>query len=165
MNSLKYRGYIGSVEFDIDGGYLHGKILFIDDCIIYDANTVPELQKSFENAVDDYLELCKEIGKSPEKSCSGTFNVRITPELHRQCIKIAHLKGINLNGLVFLALEQYCKSNGVIDKLSEVTTALDILNDSLEYHFSSESIARIKSMVSYTLPHEFYQSSNTGRYC
>lgn len=162
---LKYKDYIGSVEHDIDGGYLHGKILFIDDCIIYDGNTIPELKKSFEDAVDEYLELCNEIGKQPEKTCSGTFNVRITPELHRQCIKIAYLKGIKLNTLVFSALEHYCESNGVIDRLSEVATALDVLNDSLEYHFSSESIARIKSMVDYTLPRDFYQSINTGRYC
>lgn len=165
MNSLKYKGYIGSVEYDLDDGYLYGKILFIDDSIIYDGNTIPELKKSFEDAVDEYLELCREIGKQPEKSCSGTFNVRITPELHRQCIKTAHLKGMNLNSLVFCALEQYCESINMTNKLSKVSTALDVLNDSLEYHFSSKNVAYIKSMVEYSLPHDFYQSSNTSRYC
>lgn len=165
MDVLKHKGYIGSVEYDIDGEYLHGKILFIDDCIIYDGNTIPELKKSFEDAVDEYLELCKEIDKQPEKTCSGTFNVRITPELHKQCVKIAYLKDMNLNTLVFHALEQYCESNNFIDRLSKVTTALDVLNDSLEYHFSLKSIARIESMVDYTLSHDFRQSSNTGGYC
>lgn len=165
MKSLKYKGYLGSVEHDIDGEYLYGKILFIDDCIIYDGNTISELKKSFKDAVDEYLELCKEIDKQPEKTCSGTFNVRITPELHKQCVKIAYLKGMNLNTLVFHALEQYCESNSVIDRLSKMTTALGTLNDSLEYRFSSASIAHVKSMVSYTFPREFCQSSNTGRYC
>lgn len=165
MNSLKYKGYFGSVEHDLDDDYLYGKILFIDDRIIYDGNTISELRKSFESAVDEYLELCKEIGKQPEKTCSGTFNVRVTPELHKQCVKIAHLKGMNLNALVFHALEQYCETNNIVGKLSEVTVALGALNDNLEYHFTSDQISHIKSMVDYIFPHDFYQSSNTGRYC
>lgn len=107
MNPLKYKDYLGSVEYDLDGGYLHGKILLIDDCIIYDGQTVDELKTAFENAVDEYLAFCQEIGKSPNKSYSGTFNIRIPPELHKAYSKQAILSGTNLNALITKALMQY----------------------------------------------------------
>jgi predicted HicB family RNase H-like nuclease len=31
-----------------------------------------------------YLEICKEQGNEPEKAFKGTFNVRISPELHQR---------------------------------------------------------------------------------
>lgn len=107
MTPLKYKDYLGSVEYDLDGGYLHGKILLIDDCIMYDGQTIDELKKAFENAVDEYLILCQEIGKTPDKSYSGTFNIRIPPELHKAYSKQALLNGTTLNTLITKALMQY----------------------------------------------------------
>ena len=39
---------------------------------------------AFEEAVDDYLELCKEEGKEPEKPFKASFNVRTGTDLHRK---------------------------------------------------------------------------------
>ena len=33
--------------------------------------------------VEDYLVLCKEAGKEPQKTFKGSFNIRISPELHK----------------------------------------------------------------------------------
>lgn len=42
-----------------------------------------EIKTAFEEAVDDYVETCKEVNKKPEKSFKGSFNVRIPSELHK----------------------------------------------------------------------------------
>lgn len=65
--TLKYNGYQGSVEFDLEERHLHGKVLFVDDAVMYNGDTVDELIRSFQDAVDGYIALCKEIGKEPRK--------------------------------------------------------------------------------------------------
>ena len=44
-----------------------------------------------------YLELCREIGKEPQKEFSVLFNVRIQPELHREVFIYAQTEGVTLN--------------------------------------------------------------------
>ena len=64
---LKYKNYTGSVEYDLTDKFLFGKILFIDDLVTYEGNTVEELEKAFHDMVDDYLETCKETLKETNK--------------------------------------------------------------------------------------------------
>lgn len=104
---LKYKGFLGSIEIDIKANLLYGKILHINDLIDYNADSVAELEQEFKNAVDDYLELCQELGEEPQKSVSGTFNVRITPELHLRLIQSAAIKGETLNTYIKYALEAH----------------------------------------------------------
>jgi predicted HicB family RNase H-like nuclease len=56
MQTLTHHPYQGSCEFSQKDGCLHGKILLIQDLVTYEAETVPELEKAFHAAVDDYLE-------------------------------------------------------------------------------------------------------------
>lgn len=37
---------------------------------------------AFEEAVDDYLETCKRLGREPQKTYSGTLSLRLEPTLH-----------------------------------------------------------------------------------
>ena len=74
-----------------------GKIEGIDDLVTFEGKSVDELEKSFHEAVNDYLDLCRQIGKEPHKSFSGSFNVRINPKLHAQAYKIAKLMNMSLN--------------------------------------------------------------------
>lgn len=106
-NLLKYKGYTGSVEYSLEDRCLYGKILFIDDLITYEGNTIDELEEAFKYMVDDYLKTCEEIGKNPQKSYSGTFNVRVQPEVHQALASIAKTKGITLNELVKDAFNSY----------------------------------------------------------
>lgn len=103
---LKYKGYQGSIELSLEDNCLHGKVLFIKDCIIYDGENLTELKQSFENAVDEYLAFCEEIGKTPETSCSGVFNVRISPDLHLKLHQKANEQGLSLNGFIAMTLNQ-----------------------------------------------------------
>lgn len=81
---LKYKGYQGTIEPQIDDGTLYGKIAFIRDLVTYEADTLPKLIAEFHLSVDGYLEDCEELDKEPDKPFKGSLNVRLGEELHRQ---------------------------------------------------------------------------------
>lgn len=107
MNMLEYKGYHGSVQVDLECEVLRGTILFIADLVTFVANNPAQLKAEFEAAVDDYLETCRELNRNPQKPASGTFNVRITPELHRSSQIRATLDEVSLNEVVTRALTCY----------------------------------------------------------
>lgn len=119
---LNYKGYHGSVEFDLNEKHLFGKILHINDLVTYEAETVSELTNEFKAAVDDYLETCQQLDKSPDKAFSGSFNIRTTAEVHKKLSIIASAKGENLNTIANLALKNFIDSND--DKLKPSTTII-----------------------------------------
>ena len=68
MSSLmEYKGYHAKIEFSAEDGTFVGNILGINDVIAFDGSNVTELTKMFHESVDDYLEMCAEIGKTPDK--------------------------------------------------------------------------------------------------
>lgn len=111
-NVLTHKGYTGSVEFSLEDECLHGKILFVNDVVTYEAETLPQLLAEFVAAVDDYLETCAQLGKNPDKPYSGTFNVRIGPEMHQDVAKASFYAGIALNEFVRQALKEKLASTG-----------------------------------------------------
>ena len=106
-NTMEYKGYIGSVEFSEDDGLFYGKVIGIRSLISYEGTTAKTLVKNFHEAVDDYLVLCEERGDTPEKAYKGSFNVRISPQLHKKAVITATTRGVSLNRLVEKALENY----------------------------------------------------------
>lgn len=101
---FEYKGFQGTAECSVEEGVLHGKILHITDLVDYNADTLADLKTEFEAAVDDYLELCAELGCEPSKPASGTFNVRVGPELHTRANMAATRQGISLNEFVKAAV-------------------------------------------------------------
>ncbi len=85
MNSsiMRYKDYAGFVEVDTESGLLHGEVLGLRDVITFQAETVDEVKRAFRDSVDDYLEWCRELGEKPEKPFSGRFQLRLSPETHR----------------------------------------------------------------------------------
>jgi predicted HicB family RNase H-like nuclease len=105
---LTYKGYSGSIEASVEDGCLHGKLLFINDLITYEGETVPQLIESFHLAVDSYLHYCKSTGKPANKAFSGTFNVRIGPERHVSIAKKAVELGLaGVNEAVCAAIDNW----------------------------------------------------------
>jgi predicted HicB family RNase H-like nuclease len=85
MKKMKpYKGYTATVEFDADEMVLHGRVENIRDVISFQAVSVDDLQSRFEEAIDDYLDLCSERGEQPEKPFSGKFVLRLDADLHRE---------------------------------------------------------------------------------
>ena len=99
-NYLEYNGYLGTVEFSAEDKVFFGKIQGINDLVLFEGESVSELENSFREAVDDYLETCEEIGKEPNKTFRGSFNVRVDKNVHKKLFMLAAKKGINLNQLV-----------------------------------------------------------------
>lgn len=104
---LEYKGYHTAIEFDNDDFVLKGKIEGIKDLVYFESKDADSIEKEFHDAVDDYLEFCKEVGKTPEKEYKGTFNVRISPELHKKLAFKAIKNGESLNSCVEKAIENY----------------------------------------------------------
>jgi predicted HicB family RNase H-like nuclease len=103
-NHFEYKGYLGSAEIDTQNNLLYGKLLFISDLISYTASSAEELKKNFELAVDDYLEVCAEVGDQPDQPCKGSFNIRVGPDLHRKLNLNARAEGIGLNEYICQSL-------------------------------------------------------------
>jgi predicted HicB family RNase H-like nuclease len=105
-NKLTHKGFIGSVSFSAEDNVFWGKIEGIEDLVTFEADNVNDLKQEFYDAVEDYIETCKELGKPFFKSCKGSFNVRIPQKLHIDAVKLSHLMDISLNKLVQKALEK-----------------------------------------------------------
>lgn len=104
MTTLKHDGYYGSVEYDLEDEHLYGKLLYIKALVTYEAETIPELKKAFYEAVADYKKMMQQAGHSPERACSGTFNVRVGHDLHFQALQAAKKQKISLNEFIKKAL-------------------------------------------------------------
>ncbi len=107
---MEYKGYFGSVQYSNEDKTFHGRLEFIRALVTYEGDNVESLTQAFEEAVDDYLSLCKEQGTAPEKPFRGTFNVRPGAELHRRAVLYAREKKINLNQLISEALKKFLPS-------------------------------------------------------
>jgi predicted HicB family RNase H-like nuclease len=106
---LEYEGYFGSVAFSAEDNVLHGKLEGIRDLVTFEATDVDTLRKSFQEAVEDYLQSCKEKGTAPNTPFKGTFNVRVGTELHKRAVAFAADHKKKLNTVVTEALEHYLK--------------------------------------------------------
>jgi predicted HicB family RNase H-like nuclease len=102
---LSYKDFIGSVHFSSEDELFFGKIEGIDDLVTFEGETVKNIKKAFESAVNDYIELCKNENKTILKSYKGSFNVRINPKLHKLAVHSAIKEGISLNQFVEKAIE------------------------------------------------------------
>lgn len=105
-NTMEYKGYVGSVEFSEEDALFYGKVLGIHSLISYEGNNAAELVADFHGAVDDYLEVCAQSGTEPEKAYKGSFNVRISPELHKQAVIAAMSHNMSLNSFVETSIQQ-----------------------------------------------------------
>lgn len=141
-SELSHKGYKGTCDVSIEDGCLHGRIQDIDDIISYEGDTVPELTAAFIAAVEDYLAHCAKIGKSPDKPYSGTFNVRVGPDLHKAAVQRAREQGKKLNELVCSALEAATSKQQPATTCHEVTVNHIVRHaHQVETPFSTEDIS------------------------
>ena len=99
-NLLSYKNYNGTVEYSREDECLFGKVIGIKSLLSYEGQSVQELEQDFKTVIDEYLEDCKERNIEPEQPYKGTFNVRISPELHRTIAVYAIEHGKSLNAAV-----------------------------------------------------------------
>lgn len=97
LNTMTHEDFSARVEFDDADGVFTGRIAGIEDGVGFHADTVVGLRAAFREAVDDYLETCAAIGKTPEKAYSGKVMFRVDPDVHRRAALAAELSGKSLN--------------------------------------------------------------------
>lgn len=63
-DNLKYKSYTGSIEYNLKDKVLFEKLLFIDELISYEGETITDLENNFKEAVDDYLQTRAKLKKN-----------------------------------------------------------------------------------------------------
>jgi predicted HicB family RNase H-like nuclease len=66
-NTLQHKGYYAEIHFSSEDETFYGKLIGINDLVNFEADSVKGLKKACAEAVEDYLDTCKAIKKSPEK--------------------------------------------------------------------------------------------------
>jgi predicted HicB family RNase H-like nuclease len=97
---MEYKGYIGEVNFDAEAHLFHGDVINTRDIITFQGSTVNEIETAFRESVEDYISWCEEEGVSPEKPYSGKFNLRLSPELHKEVAITARKMKVSINKFV-----------------------------------------------------------------
>ena len=96
-NTLSYRGYTASMNFDADDKIIVGRVLDVDDIISFHGESVSEFESNFRRVVDDYIAACEQLGSAPEKPASGKLMLRVAPTVHAAALKAAARSGVSLN--------------------------------------------------------------------
>lgn len=116
---LTHRGYIGSINISLSDDVLYGKLMFIEDLIIYEARTIPDIKLNFINTIDDYLKSCQLLGRKPNKTTNGFLHLNINNTLYNRLIKAANKNNICVNDYIKKAIELNV-SNDTNDVLTKI---------------------------------------------
>ena len=96
-NTMHYKGYTASMNYDAEDMLIIGRVLDIADVITFHRESVAEFESSFHAAIDDYLAACAQLGQAADKPASGKVMLRIAPEIHAAALKAAARSGTSLN--------------------------------------------------------------------
>lgn len=102
MDYLEYKGYRGSIEYSLADKCFVGQVQGLGKkvLILYEGNTIDELRKDFEEAVDFYLESCRERHVAPEIPSYTKVNLRMPSELHARIAAYAAGADITINEFI-----------------------------------------------------------------
>lgn len=115
MKTVSYMDYQASVEYE--DGRLFVKVLHIDDLLIGECNAATDAPLVLKELIDEYLVDCAEEGRQPTKPFKGTFNVRISSELHRRAAMAAASEAKTLNFWIQSAIEEKLECSKMSDRL------------------------------------------------
>lgn len=97
MKTMTYQGYAARIEYSDEDGCFVGHVAGIRDVIGFHGESVAELRAAFEDAVDDYLQTCAQLGRPAQRPYSGRLMLRIPPEVHAHAAMMAEARGKSLN--------------------------------------------------------------------
>lgn len=103
---MEYKGYHATAEYDAEDKIFVGEVFGIVDSINFHGSSVDELEEMFHQGIENYLSICAQSGKKPEREFRGSFNVRIPTALHRKVVLEATNQKLTLNQYVVRALEK-----------------------------------------------------------
>ena len=68
---MKYKGYEAVISYEEDINAFHGRVKDIRDIVSFEGSSIEELEREFQDSVDDYLVMCAERGEKPLQSDQG----------------------------------------------------------------------------------------------
>ncbi len=104
-NTIRYDGFIATVEIDTDTGLLCGTVINSSPHVFYGEN-VAALKEQFEIVIQEYLKICEERNIEPRKQYSGKLQLRLTPELHSEVAVKAAQSGQSINAWISNAVDE-----------------------------------------------------------
>jgi len=152
-NILEYKGYSTRVEFSQEDNVLFGKVEGINDLILFESNKADEIEMNFHEAVDEYLDFCKNNKLEPNKSFKGSFNVRLDSDLHKKLVNKAFKEGVSLNAIVDKACRRYVETEKdvivrhIIDNRSLKANSENVFSN--EYDLYDYPVQKNYSKISY----------------
>ena len=109
MNTIQYKGYLGTFEYDQDADIFHGEVVNLKDVVTFQGRSIDELKAALADSVEDYIDFCREEGEEPAKPYSGKLHLRLKPELHREAAAAAATSGKSLNAWISDTLTERVK--------------------------------------------------------
>lgn len=97
MNTMTYKGYAARIATSDEDQCLVGHLAGINDVVGFHGESVAELRKAFEEAVEDYLATCEALNRPPQKPYSGRLMLRVAPEVHAAVAAAAQVSGKSIN--------------------------------------------------------------------
>lgn len=80
MNTMIHKGYAAHIEYSEEDGCFVGHIAGISDIVGFHGEAVSELRAAFEEAVDDYVEACKELDRPAQEPLSDNLLAGVPPD-------------------------------------------------------------------------------------
>ncbi|MEO5971404.1 MAG: type II toxin-antitoxin system HicB family antitoxin [Bdellovibrionia bacterium] len=113
-----------------------------------DGETEEEALRNAKEAICSYLEALKSEGKAippsiSSKSFSGTFPIRITPELHRSLAITAALEKISLNKLIVKIVSENIVS---VSESGNIRTIVNMTSDAKATNTKIQKTSRVDLM-------------------
>ncbi len=97
MKPMTYKKYAAQIAYSDEDGCFIGHIAGVRDVVGFHGESVRELREAFEEAVEDYLETCARLNRSPQKPYSGKLMLRVPPEIHAAVAVAAEVSGQSIN--------------------------------------------------------------------
>jgi len=69
---IEYKGYQAQIGYDAEDGVFVGKVHGISDSLNFHGTTAAEIEEMFQQSVDNYLQMCAETGKQPQRITSSS---------------------------------------------------------------------------------------------
>ncbi len=113
MNVMKHNGYLAKIHYSDKEQLFIGKLACIENEVTFQANSVGGLKTAMVQAVENYLNVCKQQGLEPQKNYSGKFVVRVGPEIHARAVVAAEAGGKSLNVWVVEAMTEKALQAGI----------------------------------------------------
>ena len=103
---MKYKGYTADVKYSEQDEALIGRVLDINDIIVFEGQSIDEITVAFHQMIDQYLDDCEKEGIEPAKPFTGKVMVRMPTSIHKDAYIAAKRDKVSLNAWLVRAAER-----------------------------------------------------------